>query len=51
MFPTLDRYPDNHIGAALNENDEYIFGVDAESSINKNGTNKYVYDFDLLENI
>jgi hypothetical protein len=48
MFPTLDRYPDNHIGAALNENDEYVFSVDVEASIDKNGINKYVYDFDLL---
>jgi protein O-GlcNAc transferase len=50
-FPTEDRFPDNHIGAALNENDEYVFPFDAEHSIQKNKINRYVYDFDLLENV
>lgn len=50
-FPTPDRYPDNHIGAALNESNEYVFGIDAQAAIDKNGINKYIYDFDLLENI
>lgn len=48
-FPSLDRYPDNHIGAALDENDNYFYKVDAEAAISKNGSRKYVYDFDLLE--
>ena len=50
-FPTPNRYPDNHIGAALNESNEYVFGIDAQAAIDKNGINKYIYDFDLLENI
>jgi hypothetical protein len=48
-FPSLDRYPDNHIGAALDENDNYFYAVDAEVAFNKNGSRKYIYDFDLIE--
>ena len=44
-FPTEDRYPKNHIGAALDENDNYRYDYDVEQS----GGNKYQYDFDLLE--
>lgn len=44
-FPTEDRYPKNHIGAALDENDNYRYEYDVEQS----GGKKYQYDFDLLE--
>lgn len=47
-FPTPDRYPDNHIGAALDENDGYTYPVDINACVAKNGVNKYIYDFDLL---
>ncbi|CAB4242281.1 hypothetical protein UFOVP222_98 [uncultured Caudovirales phage] len=48
-FPSLDRYPDNHIGAAVDENDEYVYAADREPAISKNGNAVYIYDFDLLE--
>ena len=44
-FPTEDRYPRNHIGAALTENDYYRYLYDGENS----NHSKYEYDFDLLE--
>jgi len=43
-FSTEDRYPENHIGAALDENDNYRYLYDVEQS----GGRKYKYDFDLL---
>lgn len=48
-FPTENRYPLNHVGAALNEEDEYVYAVDIDAAIANNGINKYEYDFDLLE--
>lgn len=44
-FPTEDRYPQSHIGAALDANDNYLYDYDIEQSDKK----KYQYDFDLLE--
>jgi hypothetical protein len=44
-FPSKDRYPKNHIGAALNADDTYVYSVDAAA----NNYQKYKYDFDLLE--
>lgn len=48
-FPSPDRYPDNHIGAAIDENDDYVFPFDIEQAKLKNKHNRYLYDFDLLE--
>lgn len=49
-FPSEERYPDNHIGAAVDENDYYVYDVDIQAAKSKNKTHKYIYDFDLLEN-
>lgn len=48
-FPSPDRYPDNHIGAALDKDDNYVYKVDGSLALSKNGNTKYIYDFDLLE--
>jgi hypothetical protein len=48
-FPSLDRFPDNHIGAAVDENDDYVYAPDRDAAMSKNKHGKYIYDFDLLE--
>jgi hypothetical protein len=45
-FPSKDRYPKNHIGAALTEDDYYYYALDDKI----NNYQPYEYDFDLLEN-
>ncbi len=48
-FPTENRYPLNYVGAAVDEEDNYVYAVDINAAIANNGINKYEYDFDLLE--
>jgi hypothetical protein len=47
-FPTEDRFPRNHIGAALTENDEYYYKIDRMDIYTSTGSFLYQYDFDLL---
>lgn len=48
-FPSENRYPDNHIGAALDELDNYVYEIDIKAAMLKNKNKSYIYDFDLLE--
>jgi hypothetical protein len=48
-FPSPDRFPDNHIGAAVDENDNYVYEVDRQIAYSKNKSFQLKYDFDLLE--
>ena len=48
-FPTPDRFPRNHIGAALTADDEYYYEVDRKDVYSVTKSYAYEYDFDLLE--
>lgn len=48
-FPTPDRFPRNHIGAALTADDEYYYDVDRKDVYSVTKSYSYEYDFDLLE--
>lgn len=49
QFPSKNMYPDNHVGAALDELDNYVYEVDIKAALSKNNNKTYIYDFDLLE--
>jgi hypothetical protein len=48
-FPIELENPANHVGAALDENDYYIFWVDESLSVKNGGIGKFEYDLELLE--
>ncbi len=49
QFPTKLENPANHVGAALNENDYYRYSEDEGLSVLNNGSGRFEYDLDLLE--
>jgi hypothetical protein len=40
-----------HIGAALDENDVFVYRADLEMSLNESGHVKYLYDWGTDENL
>jgi hypothetical protein len=48
-FPIELENPANHVGAALDENDYFVFWEDESLSVKNGGIGKFEYDLELLE--
>lgn len=50
-FPIELENPANHVGAALDENDYFVFWEDESLSVKNGGIGKFEYDLELLEGL
>lgn len=50
-FPVDLENPANHVGAALDENDYFVFWEDESLSVKNGGIGKFEYDLELLEGL